>query len=63
MFKKFLHYIVKYSLMLLVYLLVLMLLDKVFGLNYFILITTTTIYSWLICKKILVFSSSWVDDK
>lgn len=51
------------GLILLVYLLLLMLLDKIFGLNYFILIVATIIYILLVYKKILVFSSSWIDDK
>ena len=51
MFYKVMHYISKYSLMLLIYSLVVALAFKVFGISYSVLILTTLIYIFLIIKK------------
>lgn len=61
MFYKIIRYISKYSLMLLVYMLILALVFKVFGTSYVALILTTSIYIFLLNKKILTFSSSWLE--
>lgn len=55
------HYISKYSLMLLIYTFTLALTFKVFGVSYIVLILTTLIYTILISKKIITFDSSWLE--
>lgn len=61
MFYKIMHYISKYSLMLLIYTFTLALTFKVFGVSYIVLILTTLIYTILISKKIITFDSSWLE--
>ena len=61
MFYKVMHYISKYSLMLLIYTFTLALTFKVFGVSYIVLILTTLIYTILIIKKIITFDSSWLE--
>ena len=60
MFYKVMHYISKYSLMLLIYSLVVALAFKVFGISYSVLILTTLIYIFLIIKKIINFDYRWL---
>lgn len=62
MLKKILHFIAKYSLMLLVYSIFLAIVGTVFNYSYFIVALTTVIYGYLIYKKILTFSSTWLDE-
>lgn len=61
MFYKIMHYISKYSLMLLIYTFTLALTFKVFGVSYIVLILTTLIFTILISKKIITFDSSWLE--
>lgn len=60
MFYKIMHYISKYSLMLLIYSLAVALAFKIFGISYTVLILTTLIYYFFIAKKIIKFDSSWL---
>lgn len=60
MFYKIMHYISKYSLMLLIYSLAVALSFEIFGISYTVLILTTLIYIFFIAKKIIKFDSSWL---
>lgn len=63
MLYKILHYISKYNLMLLVYFFILFVSNKLIGFSYISFILTTLIYIILIYKKILTFSSTWLNGR
>lgn len=59
---KILHYISKYNFMLLVYAIFLALTLTFINASYTVFILTTFVYIFLIKRKILVFSSSWIKE-
>lgn len=61
MFYKIMHYISKYSLMILVYSIILNIVFEIFSINYITIILTTLIYLILIKKQILTFDSTWLE--
>ena len=61
MFYKIMHYISKYSLMILVYSIILNIVFEIFSINYITINLTTLIYLILIKKQILIFDSIWLE--
>lgn len=59
---KILHYISKYNFMLLVYALFLALALTFINASYTVFILTTFVYIFLIKRKLLIFSSSWIKE-
>lgn len=63
MLYKILHYISKYNLILLVYFFILFISNKLIGFTYISFTIITLIYIILINRKVLTFSSSWLDGR
>ncbi|MEG1410086.1 MAG: hypothetical protein RSD36_09620 [Terrisporobacter sp.] len=59
---KILHYVSKYNFMVLVYAIFLALTLTFINTSYLTFILTSVIYVFLIKRKILVFTSSWIEE-
>lgn len=61
MIYKIMHYLSKYSLMILVYSIIMNIIFEIFGINYMTLILTTFLFTILVKKKIFIFDSTWLE--